>query len=227
MLSFYSPPRRTANSHDRSPTLSRVPVVSDAMTIGTVLRSRLDTKVDEYRANLAADAGAVGHGRRRDGLACRRSAGSATSTGITPATRCSCANGSNGSSTRTRRCSSLSPLAAWGTQDMVGAGIGQRHRRRREHARRDQRHRHDLPRRVGEPDELAEAATLLRDRQGEPAPADPAQRVGRCRSAPPGRPVHPGRGQLPRPHPDVEDGHPARSRSRSGRTRPAAPTRRG
>ena len=59
----------------------------------------------------------------------------------------------------------------------------QRDRRRREHARRDQRHRHDLSRRVGEPDELAQAATLLRDRQGEPAPADPAQRVRRRRPA--------------------------------------------
>ncbi len=87
-------------------------------------------------------------------------------------------------------------------------GHRQRDRRRREHARRDQRHRHDLPRRVGEPDELAQAAALLRDRQGEPAAADPAQRVGGRRSPAPSRPVHPGRGQLPRPHADVEDGHP-------------------
>ena len=177
------------------------------VTIGTVLRSRLDTRSDDYRSNLAAmqalwdtvaaemaSVPTIGGQRyvdrhhARDKMLVRERIERL----VDPNT-------------------ALLELQSARRVGHAGRRRGrhrQRDRRRREHAGGDQRHRHDLPRRIGEPDELAQAATLLRDRQGEPAPADPAQRVRRRRSAPPGRPVHPGRGQLPRSHADVEDGHP-------------------
>ena len=47
-----------------------------------------------------------------------------------------------------------------------------------------------------------------RDRQGQPAAADPAGRVGRRRPAHPGRPLHPRGPDLPRPHPALGDADP-------------------
>ena len=191
------------------------------MTIGTVLRSRLDTKSRRVPVEPRPDAGLVGHGRHRDGVGAddRRAALRRPASRPRQDAR---ARTDRAAGRPEHRAARAEPARGVGDAGRGRRGHRQRDRRRREHAGRDQRHRHDLSRRVGEPDELAEAATLLRDRQGEPAPADPAQRVRRRRSAAPGRSVHPGRGELPRPHPDVEDGHPdhhGRLRAQHGRRR--------
>ena len=102
-----------------------------------------------------------------------------------------------------------------------------RHRHRRGRRVCDQRLGHDLPRRLRQPDHVEEGIAVPRDRPREPAAGDRAQRVRRRRPAPPGRPVHPGRWRASRTSRSSRRWGSRRSRWRSGRTPPAARTRRG
>jgi hypothetical protein len=123
-----------------------------AVTIGTVIRSRLDTRSDEYRDNLAAmqqlwDGVAaelasvptiggqryVDRHRRRGKMLVRERIEAL----VDP----------------TRRSSSSARSPRWGTQDPDRREQLHRHRRRRGRRVRDQWLRHDLPRRLEQPDD--------------------------------------------------------------------------
>ena len=126
--------------------------MTDATGRGPVLRSKLDTRSDDYRSNL--DAMQALWAQVEEQLAAVPSIGGQ---------RYVDRHRARGKMLVRERIEALvdpntpflelSPLAAWGTQDPIGAGIGQRDRRRRGRRGRDQRHRHDVPRRLDEPDD--------------------------------------------------------------------------
>ncbi len=100
-----------------------------------------------------------------------------------------------------------------GPRSVGDAGSGRRrrrpgHRRDRRSRVRDHRHGHERQGWCGQSDHVEEESTIPRDRPREPAATDQPQRVSRRRPATPGRPLHPGRGQLQGAHATLESGHP-------------------
>ena len=91
--------------------------------MGSVLRSRIDTRSDEYQRNLAAMQALWDEVAGQLAARSRRSAASATSTATEPAARCSPASGSRRSSIRDTPLLELSPLAGWGSEFPIGAGV--------------------------------------------------------------------------------------------------------
>ena len=81
----------------------------------------------------------------------------------------------------------LSPLAAWGTQDPVGAGVVTGIGIVEGTEVGDHRLGHHLPGRLGQPDDAGEVGPLLRDRPPESAAGHLAERVRGRRPAPAGR----------------------------------------
>ena len=118
----------------------------------------------------------------------------------------------------------LSPLAAWGTQDPIGAGtvsgIGVVEGVEVAISGTDMTYRGGST----NPTTLTKSARLYEIIRRNRLPGDHAQRVGRRRPAAAGRHLRAGWRRLQEPHPALEDRGSLRSRSGSDRRPPAART---
>ena len=133
--------------------------MTDATGRGPVLRSKLDTRSDDYRSNL--DAMAALWAQVEEQLASVPSIGGQ---------RYVDRHRARGKMLVRERIEALvdpnsaflelSPLAAWGTQDPIGAGTVCGIGVVEGVEVRDQRHRHDLPRRIDESDDVTKSARL-------------------------------------------------------------------
>ena len=202
--------------------------MTDVTGRGPVLRSKLDTRSDDYRSNL--DAMQALWDRSRSSWRAVPSIGGQ---------RYVDRHRARGKMLVRERVEALvDPRHAAARAEPAG-GVGERdpdRRRRRCNAIgvvegvecRDQRHRHDVPRRLDEPDDRStRASASTRSSARNRLPWITPQRVGRRRPAAPGRHLHAGWRRLQEPDPALASSASRRSRSGSARRPPAARTRRG
>ena len=197
--------------------------MTDVSGRGPTLRSKLDTRSDDYTVEPRRDERAVGAGRGAAGRGAvdRR-----------PALRRPPSRPRQDARARADRSTRRPELGVPRAQPAGGVGYagsdrrrhGVRDRRRRGRRGRDQRHRHDVSRRLDEPDDVDQERPPLRDHPAQPAAGDHAQRVGRRRPAAAGRHLRAGWRRLQEPHPALAGWASRRSRSCSARRPPAAPT---
>ena len=199
--------------------------MADVSGRGPTLRSKLDTRSDDYRSNL--DAMSALWAQVEAQLA-------AVPVDRRPALRRPPSRPRQDARARTDRGTRRPELGVPRAQPAGGVGHagsdrrrhGVRDRRRRGRRGRDQRHRHDVSRRLDEPDDADQERPPLRDHPAQPPAGDHAQRVGRCRPAAAGRHLRAGRRGLQEPHPALQNGDPfdhARLRTGDRRAVPTSP----